>query len=270
MQVLLLHGFTGAPESFLSLVDALPNACDVVAPALPGHTGLGIRNSAERVRSAWRDAATRPNFDPDWDSAASFEECIDVLADALDGIGFSQGLVCGYSLGGRMTLGLLCRHPRLARRAIVVGAHPGLDEPDERAARRTADSRWVQLLLQDNIEEFVERWERTPVLDTAGRVSEAELAAQRALRLRHRPAGLVRSLETLGLGEMPSWRRDLERIRCPVTFVSGALDTKFTTLAREMATLVPGAQQLQIDACGHNPVLERPQYLADVITRQLS
>jgi 2-succinyl-6-hydroxy-2,4-cyclohexadiene-1-carboxylate synthase len=51
----------------------------------------------------------------------------------------------------------------------------------------------------------------------------------------------------------------------PVTLVSGALDARFTALARELAARIPFASHRAIAGCGHNPLLERPDELAALL-----
>ncbi|RLB41429.1 MAG: hypothetical protein DRH23_17845, partial [Deltaproteobacteria bacterium] len=66
----------------------------------------------------------------DWQSRAvqSFDDEVARLA-ALASSLQSPRLLCGYSLGARLALGLLVRQPCLFDAALLIGLHPGL--PDQ-------------------------------------------------------------------------------------------------------------------------------------------
>jgi 2-succinyl-6-hydroxy-2,4-cyclohexadiene-1-carboxylate synthase len=170
--------------------------------------------------------------------------------------------LAGYSLGARMALSLALAHPERIRRLTVIGVHPGLPTKEERQARRDGDARWRQVLVEDGIERFVRAWEALPLFATQRRLPDALTAAHRAARLRHDPKGLARSLEVVGLGEMPDCRPDLARLTMPVTLMVGELDEKFVGLARELALALPHATLRTVPEAGHDLLLERPDAVA--------
>lgn len=241
--VALLHGFTGGPDSFQEVLGFLHAPPDEIAtPVLVGHG------------------------DPARDRAVTgFESEVDRLAAALRERGVRWHLV-GYSLGGRLALGLLVRHPELFGAATLIGAQPGLATEAERAERRAADERRCDLLEQRGIEAFVAEWEAMPLFATQSRLSADALARQRAERLKHDPRGLARSLRLTGLGVMPSYAGALAGLRVPVTLVAGVEDAKFSALAHGMARAIPGARVELVAGAGHNVVLERPRALARLLS----
>lgn len=225
MRYLLLHGFTGAPASTASLA-APPGS---VAPTLGGHLSTevtgGYWHEVERLAELGRDC------------------------DAL----------FGYSLGGRLALGILARHPQRFRRAVIVSAHPGLTTDDERRARRAADARFVELLRARGLEAFVDEWEALPLWASQARLSAELLRQQREQRLAHSAEGLAQSLLRHGLGEMPDLRPLLARVTTPVQVLAGEQDPKFCKLARELAALLPHAGLHLVPGAGHNLLLEEPR-----------
>lgn len=240
-RVVCLHGFTGAPESWDDVVAEL--AADVDRPPLLGH-------------------------DPgDAIGSRSFEDEVDRLARRFRERGRSGLQLAGYSLGGRLAVGLLARHRELFASATLIGASPGLASEDARRRRRADDERLARLLEDEGLERFLEHWEALPLFASQRRQPEARLAAQRALRLRHRPAALARALRVLGLGAMPDYRSALPRIDVPVHLMAGELDAKFTELARQMAALLPRADVEIVPGAGHNLPLEAPRQVAAAIRR---
>lgn len=198
------------------------------AIALPGHGG-------GPVWPTWRDNLSAV--------AAAIGEC-----DA----------VVGYSLGARVALALVAE--RYVPRAVLVSVNPGIDDA-ERAARRASDAVWAARARQD-FPAFVAAWEAQPLFATQAARAPEERARRHARRLRHVPDQIARSLEVMGLAEMPDYRAAITPSR--TALIAGADDAKYVAIARGFA--VP--TELLAD-CGHDPTLEQPAALHAAIARLL-
>lgn len=231
MRYLALHGFTGAPESFTTL----PLPPGSLAPPLAGHLAVDVQGE--------------------------FLDEVERLAALGEGC---EGLL-GYSLGGRLALGILACYPERFAHAVIVSAQPGLASEPERAQRRASDAELVALLRERGLTAFVEQWESLPLWATQADLPAELLAAQRALRLRHRPEGLAQSLIHHGLGKMPDFRPELARVSTPVDVVVGERDQKFVNLGRELESLLPHACLTIVPGAGHNLLLERPEACAALL-----
>ena len=194
------------------------------AIALPGHGGSEVR--------------------PTWD-------------ENLDALGTHE-VAIGYSLGARVALGLFARGR--AKRAILIGVNPG--RVDDRAARRASDAAWARMLRTEGLAAFADAWAAQPLFATQRRVAPEQLAARRAQRLRHDPEQLARSLEVMGLAEMPDHTAALRDPR--VTVIAGADDAKYLAIAREL-----GVHVVEIAGSGHDPTLEQPVALAAQLSNLL-
>jgi pimeloyl-ACP methyl ester carboxylesterase len=64
---------------------------------------------------------------------------------------------------------------------------------------------------------------------------------------------------------MPDWRPQLANVSAPVTFVTGAMDTKFDAIARGLVSDCHDARHVVIEGAGHNPLLERPDAVAALL-----
>ena len=182
--------------------------------------------------------------------------------------GSSWGLI-GYSMGGRLAAQLVAAHaPKLAA-ALLIGAHPSLEEEEARAARRAADARWVQLLLEEGTEAFLERWEAQPVLLRLQQCSVEQRSQRRARRLLHDPAGLAFAFQVMGLGALPSCREGLRASPIETCWLSGSEDLKFTKIAAEMGAEMSGGFTEIIEGAGHCPLLETPTALNEAARRFL-
>lgn len=240
--VVVLHGFAGHADSWSAVQSALLDR-RVVAVTLFGH-----------------DLAEHPA------GPIAFEDEVARVSERLRGFDRPVRL-CGYSMGGRIALGLLARAPDLIESAILVGAHPGLTADADREQRVAADAFWVRILEEEGIAAFAEKWQAQALFATQANLDEARLARQRAIRLRHDPRSLALSMTSLGLGRMPSYWDVLGRIEVPIDLVVGALDEKFAALAGRMRErLRPDlGRVLRVEEAGHNVLLERPDLLTRVI-----
>lgn len=233
MRYLCLHGFSGTPDSFEQL--QLPPGS--VTPALGGHLNEAV--------------------------TGSFEDEVERLAALGQGC---EGLF-GYSLGGRLALGILARYPERFRHALVVSAHPGLATDKERAERGDGDARFVEVLHERGLERFVDVWQALPLWASQGDLPDAVKEAQRAQRLRHQAAGLAQSLVQHGLGKMPYLRPLLQLVRTPVDLLVGERDAKFVALAQELTQVLPHARLTIAPGAGHNLLLERPELCSGLLQR---
>jgi len=233
----LLHGFTGSPRSFRRLRAGLGGR-PVLAPALTGHDG-GPGNA--RVRT--------------------FDDEIERIARLVSESGFQGSHLLGYSLGARVALGLLARHPELFGRATLIGCHPGLGDEIARSERREADRRWCELLETRGLEPFVDAWQAQPLFSSQRRLPVSLLEEQRHDRLGHHPLGLCQALSCLGLAEMPDFSECLPRIECELSLFVGSLDEKFLELEKSMLRRSARATLSVVEGVGHNVLLERPEAL---------
>jgi carboxylesterase len=104
--VLVLHGFTGNPQSMRPLAEALAGVGFTVdLPLLPGH-GTSVE---DMLPTRWED----------WSAAA--EQAYRALATRCDRV-----LVSGLSMGGTLTCWLAEHHPEIAGIAVV---NPMVDPP---------------------------------------------------------------------------------------------------------------------------------------------
>jgi 2-succinyl-6-hydroxy-2,4-cyclohexadiene-1-carboxylate synthase len=184
---------------------------------------------------------------------------LDAVIDDLAALSPARFTLAGYSMGGRVALHAALALPERVDRLVLIGASPGIDDSGEREARRVADSALADEVDRMTIEEFAERWARTPVL--AGQ-PPAVAAAVHADRLRNQPAGLARALRGLGTGVLPSLWGRLPEIRVPVMLIAGQRDDKFTAIAGEMARGLSVARVVVVPDAGHAAHLEAPAAVA--------
>lgn len=241
----LIHGFSGSAESWRHTAGRL--RVETYAPVVCGHgTGTAVATAAH-----------------------SFETEVDRLASEIKVAVPAPRYVVGYSLGGRLALGMLVRHPDLFVGAATIGANPGIDGEDERKTRRDADEAWARLIEERGLAAFDREWSDLPLFHSQRELGASVAEEQRAIRLGHDAGALAGAMRALSLGAMPDYRPSLVGIPCPVELIAGGRDPKFVALARLMAELLPAGTVRVIEGSGHNVLLEAPRELARLLNRSL-
>ncbi len=232
----LAHGFTQTARSwstFGRLLEAQLPGAETIAVDLPGH------------------GTAPPPSDADlWESA-----------DRLVDTGGTATYV-GYSMGGRVSLHAALAQPVPVRALVLIGATAGIDDPDERRARRAADERLADHIETVGVDTFIDEW-----LGNALFAGLTEQTAMRDDRLRNTAAGLAASLRATGTGtQEPLWER-LGEIDVPVLVLAGQDDAKFRAIGERMADLLASSTFEVIAGAGHSVHLEQPEATAAAIAR---
>lgn len=238
-RTVLVHGFTQTLASWEPVLDCL--ASPMFRPG-SGPAPMVLGDQHVRV--------DLPGHGGSADVRADLWQTADLLADVL---GPSSGQWVGYSLGGRCCLHLALAHPEKVTSMVLVGATAGIDDPDERAARRARDEALADRIEQVGVAAFLDEWLAQPLF--AGLTEET---AGREARLVNTAAGLAASLRLAGTGtQEPLWDR-LAEVGRPVLLVAGERDERFVGHAERMAGLLPHAEVAVIPGAGHAAHLEDP------------
>ncbi len=236
--VVLLHGFTGSGETLAEVAGGLRRDHRVLSVDLPGHGRAAC---------------------PDDPAAWTLEACVEQLVAVLDDRGCARAHVVGYSMGGRVALGLAALRPERVASAVVVGASAGLEDPAARAARRASDEALADAIETDGVAAFTERWMANPLFASQReRRGEEFWRRARAQRRENRPEGLARSLRGLGTGAQPPLHAALEAVDVPVLLVVGADDAKFRGVADALLPRLRRGELCVLPDAGHAAHLENP------------
>jgi 2-succinyl-6-hydroxy-2,4-cyclohexadiene-1-carboxylate synthase len=230
-----LHGFGGTHRAWDAAAALLPGErYRPLALDLPGHG----------------EAADAPR-------PITFGGCTEhVLARAPQSFA-----LCGYSMGGRVALHVALAAPERVRSLVLVAGSAGIEDERERAARREADELRARQLEEEPYERFIERWRSQPLFaDEPPEVGELARADQR----RNSPVALAAVLRGIGTGEMtPLWSR-LGELQMEVAVITGERDSKFRTLGRRMAELLPNGRLIVVPG-GHGLPLENPAGIVETL-----
>ena len=173
-------------------------------------------------------------------------------------------LLVGYSMGGRLALHALLEDSEAWGGAVIVSAHPGLQDEGERILRMAADAEWAGKALTAPWVEFLRQWEAQSVLQGECIVPPAD-----RIHLESRREAVARGFTSWTLGKQADLRSSLEKVERPVAWLSGARDCKFTALAKELGVVMPKAFHLGPLDAGHRVPWEAPDDFAEVVEHLL-
>jgi 2-succinyl-6-hydroxy-2,4-cyclohexadiene-1-carboxylate synthase len=182
------------------------------------------------------------------------------LTEAGHRLGRAGGWGCylGYSLGGRVALHLALAQPDQVTALVLIGAHPGIEDGDEREARRRADDELADHLEAVGLDTFLDEWLAQPLF--ASLPPEAD---QRRERLTNDPEALAATLRNLSRGrQVPLWDH-LPKLAMPVLVLAGEHDETHRRLGRQAAaTIGQNATFETVPEAGHAAHLEQPAHVA--------
>ena len=216
-----IHGFTQTKESWIPVIDALPQKYAFELFDAPGH---GETSNGQRTLS----------------------ETGGDVAESM-----TPGVLIGYSMGARIALHTALQHPEKVTALVLVSGTAGIDADDERASRRSSDESLANRILKIGVSAFIEEWLSNPMFQGLSR----ELADAPS-RCTNTADGLGDSLRFAGTGtQEPLWDQ-LHKLNIPVLLVVGENDQKFTELGNRMSALLPDCELHVIKGVGHTCHLE--------------
>ncbi|HZU00093.1 MAG TPA: 2-succinyl-6-hydroxy-2,4-cyclohexadiene-1-carboxylate synthase [Ktedonobacteraceae bacterium] len=237
--LVLLHGFTGSAAGWGDCLDSFA-ACGLRVLALD-MLGHGQSDAPE---------------DP---ARYSMEHCRHDILTGLEVLGVRKGeaILLGYSMGGRIAL--YTAFSGFFRALILESSSPGVADPSEREQRRLSDEALAARIEREGIARFVEHWEQLPLFASQARLPQEMREELHTQRLRNDAKGLAQSLRGVGTGVQPPLYAHLPMLLIPVLLIAGELDTKFCTIARQMAQALPQARLSIVPDAGHTVHVEQPE-----------
>jgi len=216
---------------------------------------LAAAGIGSRAVDLWRFLECCPMPLPDFGKALNADAGGEVFR------GSSRALL-GYSMGGRLALHALLEKDHPWQAAVIVSAHPGLEE--DRPNRRAADAEWASQALTGNWQQFLDAWNAQPILGTT---PPRDPRSSGSLITRRRE--IARSFVDWSLGNQePLWDR-LDEIAIPVLWIAGDNDPKFLQLAERAVSLMPKGYLATAPGAGHRVPWDTEAWFSEIVARFL-
>ncbi|WP_252503897.1 2-succinyl-6-hydroxy-2,4-cyclohexadiene-1-carboxylate synthase [Sporosarcina sp. Marseille-Q4943] len=246
--VVFLHGFTGTSATWNEVRNEFEGKYRTIAIDLTGHGKTTVPDKPERY---------------------SMEEQIEDLEALFELLALDSFYLVGYSMGGRISLAYTIQYPKRVQALILESSSPGLFDERDRTARKAADKLLASKITEEGITSFVDKWENIPLFESQKSLPYKKREAIREERLQQSETGLSNSLLGIGTGSQESYWNDLSSMPNPVFLITGELDAKFVTIAREMNALAPTWRHTVVPMAGHAIHVEKPRLFATMIKEYL-
>ncbi len=193
--------------------------------------------------------------------AAQSSQCIDIEPEStwektlreLSTTIKPGSLGVGYSLGGRIALGLALEYPSLFSGLVLVSTHAGLSDLadiSERTSRIASDEKYAQHVVHERQAMF-EKFDEQNIFDPLDVATQNFLNETRLVD----NETIAQQLRVLGLGSMPGYEQRLIELRIPVLYISGARDAKYNQLSARYKKQTPFSHHRVLDADHRVPLI---------------
>jgi pimeloyl-ACP methyl ester carboxylesterase len=230
--VVFLHYFGGAALSWQWVVEALPAESYCVALNLPG---FGTAASLEKP---------------------SLSGYADYVKRAIGSLGLERFVIVGHSMGGKIALQVAADQPDGLQQVILIAPSPPTQEPMPDEERQRLLTRHPS---QENAETTVQQAAKAPLSEQ-----------QRSVALQtHMTAEDSAWRWWLKEGMNHSIAEQMAQVQVPVTVVASKDDPvfPFDTIQQEVMAYLPDAHLVETADIGHLMPLERPDFVAEEISK---
>ena len=191
---------------------------------------------------------------------ATVEAIADWLIAVLDAAGLGEAAMVGHSLGSLAAIAAAARHPDRVRAIALVGT--------------TLPMPVSALLLEEaknNRHEAIDMltlWGFSKSAQLGGNPTPGNWMLGSGLRLMERARPGVIHTDLNACNEYLDGLEHASMVRCPALLILGERD-KLTPArsARKLADVLPGAETVILDGCGHAMLAEQPDPVLDQLIR---
>jgi pimeloyl-ACP methyl ester carboxylesterase len=191
------------------------------------------------------------------------DDSIAAMARRVLGAAPPRFALAGLSMGGYVAQEIMRQAPERVSRLALLDSSSRADTPEQTARRRTL----IDLARKNDVLGVVPLlW---PGYVHAARQDDGALLEDFTAMTR-RVGGAAFLRQQQAIMARPDGRSDLARIAVPALVLCGREDA-VTPLAwhEEMAALIPGAELVVIERCGHLSTMERPAEVSAALRRWL-
>ena len=171
-------------------------------------------------------------------------------------------------MGGRVALAFATTFPKMVLGLILESSTAGIKEAVLQANRRKQDQKWIHLLREEGLKDFVQQWQEVPLFASQKFLPQAVQKRVYQERMSQNRWGLANSLAHMGTGAQQNYWSQLAKMEMPLLYLAGEFDAKFCQIGQEMVHLWQNQAQLEvISSAGHCIHLENPKAVVENIKK---
>jgi 2-succinyl-6-hydroxy-2,4-cyclohexadiene-1-carboxylate synthase len=162
--------------------------------------------------------------------------------------GVSPGSVLlGYSMGGRLALHCLLENPKVYRAAIIIAAHPGINNLCERKQRLFQDLLFAEKIKTECFDSLMAAWNDTAVLKTSSPPIRNDKDFSRST--------LAQSLNQFSLGRQQFLPPFINELSLPMLWLYPKQERQ---KIQQIKLKHPSSQMIEISDGGHRFMFKYP------------
>lgn len=170
----------------------------------------------------------------------------------------SDGIMMGYSLGGRLGMHALLEQPHKWKAGIFISSHTGIKQHEEKSFRLSHDLKWALRFKSEDWNELVRDWNAQPVF---GGIHPS---------LQRKESDFCREYLSLLLkyysrGEQEDLSNAIQKIQVPILWVGGENDVAFEKAAKDLNFAHPQSKIHFIKGAAHRVPWEQPELFKTII-----
>lgn len=235
------------------------------------HGFMGTSNDLEFLYSTLTDLDIEPialTLPFHSNGPTSFHNLEDYLSDLIKKIHpDKRSTLIGYSMGGRVALMLLKRAPHLFSSAIILSAHPGIEDEQLRKSRKEADQDLLSSVKdRESYLNFLTKWYSNPIWG----LQDREELKKRIIKEKIYNPNYQNALSLLSVGNMPPLYDFLATTRTPILYVAGEFDQKYLEVGNRLKRENPKSEICVQEGIGHAFIYENKGSLCDSLYKFLT
>jgi len=182
-------------------------------------------------------------------------------------LGIARLHLVGYSMGGRTAMAYAARYRHRLASLALISANPGVEDEQERRARRDRDDALAERIMEIGLERFAEEWSAQPMFATQWEQDPSAWRHAMFDRTQQRAAGLASSLRGSGQGRQTPYWDALRDLSFPVFVAAGEKDGNYAAIAQRMCDFLPDATLHIFEGAGHDLLFDRSEQLRGELLR---
>lgn len=193
-------------------------------------------------------------------SGVSYEECHEQVFRQVSGLG--KIVLVGYSLGARVAVSFALRYPGLVEGLVLESYSPGIVSRSQRLQRGRLDREWGRRFRRD-YRMALYRWYQLPLFESLSSREGFDLLIRD--RLHRDPDLMAAMIEGLSPGRVAHQWDMVQQLHCPISLITGELDTKYQAIAEKLVSLRTDIQHFTVANAGHNTHFEEPEQYRQIL-----